>query len=244
VPEKCEDCGGKGVQLEERTVSVEVPAGVDNGMLLRLRGEGEPSSSGGPPGDLRVVLHVSPSEIFERDGAHLHLEHEISFVEAALGAEIEVPTLGEPSRLEVKPGTQYGDYQVLQECGVPRVNAHGRGNLYVHFKVMTPGELDDEQRALLEQLAEVSGIRLTLDDEGDPHESVSPGKAEVEEERQFEKRPQGCAPDLGEESSAGEESSPPARDVEVDIEEGDEDTSGGEETSEGLDEEDSVELTG
>ncbi len=165
VETPCEDCAGSGLVREEREVSVTVPAGVDDGTRLRLRGEGEAGSNGGPRGDLYVFLHVKPSEIFDREGANLHLRAPVSFVQAAIGCEVEIPTLEEPEVIELAPGTQSGDHSVLRGRGIPRVNRDTRGDLYVHFIVEVPTDLTDQQRELLEEFASVSDIpldRLTL----------------------------------------------------------------------------------
>lgn len=160
IEEQCTDCSGTGVVEQDREVHVKVPAGVGNGTRLRLRGEGESGRSGGDRGDLYVFLHVEPSEVFERDGADLHYTAELSFVEAALGCEIEVPTLSEPKRVTFEPGTQYGDTKVLRNEGIQQLGSSRRGNLLVHARLSTPTKLDGEQRRLLEEFARVSGITL------------------------------------------------------------------------------------
>ncbi|QDG54020.1 molecular chaperone DnaJ [Persicimonas caeni] len=163
IEEECQDCSGTGVVEEEREVSVKVPAGVGSGTRLRLRGEGETGRAGGERGDLYVFLHVEPSEVFERDGADLHYTAELSFIQAALGCEVEVPTLGEPKRVTFEPGTQYGDTKVLRDEGIQQLGSSRRGNLLVHARLATPTDLSDEQRRLLEEYARLSGIELGED---------------------------------------------------------------------------------
>jgi molecular chaperone DnaJ len=143
-------------------VTVKIPPGVDHGTRLRIRNEGEAGRKGGQRGDLYVFLHVEPSEIFERDGANIHLKVGISFVQAALGSELEIPTLDDPKKITIKPGTQYGDTLVLENHGIPHVNRpNAKGALIVHFDVRIPTKLDSKQRELLEKYAEISNISTT-----------------------------------------------------------------------------------
>jgi molecular chaperone DnaJ len=161
IAEKCPDCHGRGVQQQEREVSVKVPAGVDSGTRLRLRNEGQAGVRGGPEGDLYVFLFVQPSQVFERDGANLHLRQTISFVQAALGCEIEVPTLGEPKRITIKAGTQHGQTVMLKNEGIAKLQGSGRGDIIVHVEIEIPEKLSQRQRELLEEYAEVSGIEVS-----------------------------------------------------------------------------------
>lgn len=158
VAEPCPDCSGTGKNRVEREVNVKIPAGVDTGTRLRLREEGELGSKGGPPGDLYVFLHVQPSEVFEREGENLHHKLEVSFVQAALGAELEVPTLESTTKVTIKPGTQYGDKEILKNEGLARLRGSGRGDLIIHFDVRTPEKLSKKERELLEAFAEEAGI--------------------------------------------------------------------------------------
>lgn len=154
----CSDCQGDGQVRVERQVNVTIPAGVDTGTRLRLRGEGESGARGGPPGYLYVFLHVQPSEIFERDGEHLHIRQEISFVQAALGCEVEIPTLESPRKLTIKAGTQHGENFILKNEGLARLRGSGRGNIIVHVAITIPTELTRKQRELLEDFAAESEI--------------------------------------------------------------------------------------
>ncbi|MBA2662127.1 MAG: molecular chaperone DnaJ [Bradymonadaceae bacterium] len=160
ITDACETCHGQGATQEEKEVSVKVPAGVDTGTRLRLRAEGQSGSRGGPPGDLYVFLYVQPSDVFERDGADLHIRADIPFVQATLGCEFEVPTLGEKHTLVVKPGTQHGDKLTLRNEGLARLTGSGRGDLIVHIGILIPQKLTTEQREILEQFAEVSGFAV------------------------------------------------------------------------------------
>ncbi len=158
ISDPCEDCDGKGQQRVEKEVEVKIPAGVDSGTRLRLRQEGENGSRGGPPGDLYVFLHVQESEVFQRDGEDLHLKQEISFVQAALGCEITVPTLESETTLTIKPGAQYGDKRVLKNEGLVRVRGSGRGDIIVHLDVTIPTKLSKREREILEEFAEEADI--------------------------------------------------------------------------------------
>jgi molecular chaperone DnaJ len=142
----------------EATLDVTVPAGVDNGMRLRLSGEGEGGSRNGPPGDLYVIMAIDEHELFARDGADLHFELPVSVFQAMLGARVEVTTiLGEDEVVEVASGAQPGDVVPLAGLGMPRINGRGRGDLLAHLKVVVPRKLNSEQRELLEKVAELGG---------------------------------------------------------------------------------------
>jgi molecular chaperone DnaJ len=152
IHEHCDDCSGRGYVEETREITVSVPAGVDTGTRLRLRNEGETGRNGGPRGDLYVFLDVHASQHFERRGADLHYEASLNFAEAALGCELEVPTLNGPTIVAFQPGTQFGDVKVLEAQGVQRLEADGRGDLHIHAHVTIPRELDNEERELLSRL--------------------------------------------------------------------------------------------
>jgi molecular chaperone DnaJ len=141
----------------ERKLQLKIPPGVDTESQLRIAGEGEPGAAGGPPGDLYVVVHVEPHDFFKRDGAHLFCEVPISFAQAALGAKVEVPILGdgEPARLSIPEGTQAGTTLRLKGQGVPQLGSERRGDLHVTVRVVVPRRLDSEQRKAIQALAEV-----------------------------------------------------------------------------------------
>ena len=153
----CPDCRGQGRKVEERSFVVEVPPGVDDGSTLRLNGRGAAGSRGGPPGDVYVHLRVRPDPRFVRAGVDLHHELHVAFTQAALGAELEVPTLDGPEVLAVPPGTQTGREFRLRGRGVPHLQGRGRGDLVVRLVVDTPIELSREQEELLRQLAAERG---------------------------------------------------------------------------------------
>ncbi|MBV9486444.1 MAG: molecular chaperone DnaJ [Frankiaceae bacterium] len=154
----CPDCAGDGRVRARRTVTIKVPAGVDDGMRLRLSGEGEVGPGGGPPGDLYVEIHERPHPQFTRDQDDLHCQLQLPMTAAALGTEVKLQTLDGEENIEVKPGTQSGTVHTLRGRGVPHLNRGvGRGDLHIHFDVITPTKLDGEQERLLRELAKVRG---------------------------------------------------------------------------------------
>ncbi len=144
-----------------QTLTVRIPAGVDSGVRLRLAGEGEAGYEGGPPGDLYVVVKVRPHPLFEREGSDLLLEVPISIVQAALGCDVEVPTLEGKEKIHVSPGTQSGETFVLRGWGLPQLGGGPRGDQRVRIFVEVPSKLTDEQRRLLEEFARLSGDEVT-----------------------------------------------------------------------------------
>jgi molecular chaperone DnaJ len=154
VTERCKACDGEGHVAIERNLQIKIPPGVDTASQLRISGEGEPGSLGGPPGDLYVVLRVAEHAFFKRDGTHLFCEVPVSVPQAALGATLEIPTLdGGKTKLTVPEGTQSGTVLRLKGQGVPALGGRGRGDLHVLVRVVVPKRLTSEQRRLLEQLA-------------------------------------------------------------------------------------------
>jgi molecular chaperone DnaJ len=150
----CDGCSGAGRVETQANLKVNVPAGVGTGMRLRLTGEGEAGSHGGPPGDLYVVMAVAEHESFVREGSDLHMELPISVFQAMLGASLEVTTiLGDDHRVDVPAGTQPGDVVRLRGEGMPQVNSGRRGDLIVHLDVVVPRRLTSEQRELIEEAA-------------------------------------------------------------------------------------------
>jgi molecular chaperone DnaJ len=152
ITDPCSKCKGEGRVLRQRTVDAKVPAGVEDGTRIRFSGFGEGGLHGGPPGDLYVVLHVKEHPFFEREGNDLHCVIPISFTQAALGAEISVPTLEGEHVLKVPDGTQSGTTLRIRGKGVPVLNGHGKGDLFVEARVQTPGKLNKRQRELLQEL--------------------------------------------------------------------------------------------
>jgi len=157
IASPCPDCHGGGQLRQTHTLSVRIPAGVDGGSRLKLRGEGESGGNGGPPGDLYVLLRVAEHPIFLRDGADIVCEVPVSFAQAALGAEIEIPTLEGSRKLKVAAGTQSGHLLRLRGLGVPDLNGYGRGDQVVRLAVETPRKLSARQRELLQEFARISG---------------------------------------------------------------------------------------
>lgn len=153
ISQPCKRCGGEGRTQQRRKVKVRIPAGIDDGARLRSSGQGEAGLRGGPPGDLYVVVHVREHELFSRQGDDLICEVPIPFPTAALGGEIEVPTLDGPARLRVPPGTQYGTLFRLRGKGMPNVHGHGHGDLHVRVVVEVPTRLTRAQREKLEEFA-------------------------------------------------------------------------------------------
>lgn len=159
IKDICRTCRGEGRVEREKTLEIKVPAGVDNGSRLRIAGEGEAGEMGAPRGDLYVIVHVREHQTFERRDANLYCTIPVSFAQAALGAELAVPTLDGDERLRVAEGTQSGSMFRIKGKGMPVLGGRGRGDLYVAINVITPTNLSREQRRLLEELAglEVNG---------------------------------------------------------------------------------------
>ncbi len=152
ITDPCSKCKGEGRVLRQRTVDAKIPAGVEDGTRIRFSGFGEGGLHGGPAGDLYVVLHVKEHPFFEREGNDLHCLIPISYTQAALGAEISVPTLEGEHVLKVPDGTQSGTTLRIRSKGVPVLNGHGKGDLFVEVRVQTPSKLNKRQRELLQEL--------------------------------------------------------------------------------------------
>ena len=151
IKDPCHVCHGRGNVQETRTLSVKVPAGVDNGDRIRLTGEGQAGVHGGPPGDLYVEMHLKPHQIFERDGKHLHCAIPISFADAALGGELEVPTLDGKVKLKIPSETQTGKLFRLRGKGVKPVRGGSPGDLLCRVVLETPVNLTVRQKQILEE---------------------------------------------------------------------------------------------
>ncbi|MBI3473699.1 MAG: molecular chaperone DnaJ [Candidatus Solibacter usitatus] len=165
IRQHCRECHGEGYKQVERKLKVNIPAGVDNGTRMRLSHEGQPGLNGGPTGDLYVVLKVREHPFFERRDSDLHCTIPVNVAQAALGAEIAVPTLGGGSELlKIPEGAQSGSRFRIRNQGISHVNGHGRGDLYVHLEVKVPSKLSNAQRDLFEKLRE------TLPAENEPAE--------------------------------------------------------------------------
>jgi molecular chaperone DnaJ len=153
IAKPCGTCRGSGRVARERKLSVKIPAGIASGQQLRLQGEGEAGSAGGPPGSLFVAVHVQEHEFFRRDGLNLYCEIRVNFTTLALGGDVVVPTLDGTETLKVHEGTETGTTLRLRGKGMPEVGGRGRGDLFVTVQVQTPKKLTREQRTLLTQLA-------------------------------------------------------------------------------------------
>ena len=153
----CSRCGGSGVLRRERTLAVEVPAGIEDGSRLRLRNEGEPGQLGGPLGDLYVYVGVTPHELFRRHDNDVLLDVELNIAEASLGTSIDVPTLDGVHSLRIPAGTQTGETFKIKGSGIPFLRSGRRGDELITVRVATPGKLTGRQRELLEELAEAFG---------------------------------------------------------------------------------------
>ena len=157
ISSPCADCDGAGARRRTHTLNVRIPAGVDNGSRLKLRGEGETGANGGHPGDLYVLIRVAAHPIFARDGVDVVCEVPVSVVQAALGTKLDIPTLDGPRKLDVPAGTQSGHLFRLRGLGVADLNGYGRGDQVVRLTVETPRKLSARQRELLEEFARISG---------------------------------------------------------------------------------------
>jgi molecular chaperone DnaJ len=155
VRRPCKECHGEGYQRRERKLKVNIPAGVDTGVQLRLSGEGQPGNNAGPSGDLFVVIKVTDHPIFERHDFDLHCTVPINLAQAALGTTVDLLTFDGLQTVKVPEGAQPGSRVRLKNLGVPRLNTSGRGDLYVHLEVIVPAKLNRDQRRLFEQLREV-----------------------------------------------------------------------------------------
>ena len=158
ITDPCTKCKGEGRQVRERTVEVNVPAGVEDGTRMRYQEQGDAGVNGGPAGDLYVVLHVKAHPFFEREGKDLFCSVPVSFAQAALGAEITIPTLDGEYKLKVPEGTQSGTVLRVRGKGVPSIRGGGKGDLHVQVRVQTPSKLTKRQRELLAELGGTSAV--------------------------------------------------------------------------------------
>jgi len=156
IVDKCNTCHGEGRVKKQRRIKVNIPAGVDDGAQIRISGEGEGGTRGGQPGDLYIVLRVKSHEFFDREGDDIYCEVPLNFVQAALGDEIEIPTLNEKVKLKIPAGTQTGTYFRLKGKGVPKLRGIGSGDQHVKVTIVTPTKLSDEQKDLLRQFGGLS----------------------------------------------------------------------------------------
>lgn len=166
ITANCKDCKGDGRVYGEDTIELEIPAGVEEGMQLSVRGKGNAGLKGGPAGDLIINVEEKPHEFLQRDGQNVIYEMYLNFADAALGTSKEVPTLGGKVKIKVPAGTQSGKIFRLKDKGLPAIQAYGKGDQLIHVNVWTPKKLDNEERQLLEQLRNM------------PNFQPQPGKSE------------------------------------------------------------------
>jgi molecular chaperone DnaJ len=163
ISDPCPKCHGHGRVVHQRTMPVRIPAGVEDGTRMRFAGQGEAGVFGGPSGDLYVVLHVKEHPFFEREGNDLYCAVPVSVTQAALGAEVKIPTLDGEHNLKVPEGTQSGTAFRVRHKGVPSLNGHGKGDLYVEVRVQTPTRLTRRQRELLEEFHGTESVENKLE---------------------------------------------------------------------------------
>jgi len=164
IKELCPQCKGRGSIRKSRKITIDIPAGVDTGSVMPLRGEGEPGIKGGPNGDLYIYMRVKPHRLFKREGINIYIEMPISFTQAALGDEIDVPTLEGNMKYSIPEGTQTGTTFRIKNKGIPSLKNKMKGDLYFTIKVSVPKKLSEHQRELLRHFAEIS--RDDMEDQG------------------------------------------------------------------------------
>ncbi len=162
IPHPCQTCRAQGRIRENRELSLEIPAGVQDGMRLHLPAEGEVGFAGGPAGDLYLEVSINPHPVFSRDGDDLTARFEVPFTDAALGADIEIETFDGPQMVTIKPGTQTGDKLNLKSLGANKLRGSGRGNLVLELYVSIPSKLDKKQKELFQKLSELGKDKAGL----------------------------------------------------------------------------------
>lgn len=162
IEEPCPDCN-QGFVRKKVSINVKIPAGIDDGQTLTMRGEGQPGVKGGPAGDLYIGIHVKPHEIFERQGSDLHCEFPITFVQAALGAELIIPTLEESLSYKLPEGTQTETIVRFRNKGIQQLRSNGKGDLYVRFTVEIPKNLTNKQKELLREFDAAGDVKKNND---------------------------------------------------------------------------------
>ena len=157
IHQPCPDCRGTGAVRKRKTIKVNIPAGIDHGQTISLRGQGNAGKNGGPAGDLLITVMVQPHELFRRDGVDVFCEAPITFAQAVLGAELEIPTIDGKVKYSIPEGTQTGTVFRLKGKGIPVLNGRGRGDQYVTVTIETPRNLNKEQREALRRFSETLG---------------------------------------------------------------------------------------
>lgn len=166
IHQPCKHCGGKGMVRKRKTLSVNIPAGIDNAQTISLRGQGNAGKNGGPAGDLLIVVAVRPHDIFRREGTSVLCEAPITFTQAVLGAELEIPTIDGKVKYSIPEGTQSGTTFRLKGKGIPGLNGRGRGDQYVTVYIETPRNLSREQKEALKKFSELLGEKNYEDSKG------------------------------------------------------------------------------
>ena len=157
IHQPCADCGGSGAVRKRKTIKVTIPAGIDHGQTISLRGQGNAGKNGGPAGDLLITVMVRPHELFRREGNDVFCEAPITFRQAVLGATLEIPTIDGPVKYDIPEGTQTGTVFRLRGKGIPALNGRGRGDQYVTVTIETPRNLNREQKEALKRFDETLG---------------------------------------------------------------------------------------
>ena len=157
IHQPCKDCHGTGAVRKRKTIQASIPAGIDNGQTISIRGQGNAGKNGGPAGDLLITITVRPHELFRREGTSVLCEAPITFAQAVLGAELEIPTIDGKVKYELPEGTQSGTTFRLKGKGIPALNGRGRGDQYVTVYIETPRNLNKEQKEALKKFAESMG---------------------------------------------------------------------------------------
>ena len=157
IHQPCKDCRGSGMVRKKKTIQASIPAGIDNGQTLSIRGQGNAGKNGGPAGDLLITITVRPHELFRREGTSVLCEAPITFTQAVLGAELEIPTIDGKVKYTLPEGTQSGTTFRLKGKGIPSINGRGRGDQYVTVYIETPKNLNKEPKDALKKFAETMG---------------------------------------------------------------------------------------
>lgn len=157
IHQPCKDCRGSGMVRKKKTIQASIPAGIDNGQIISIRGQGNAGKNGGPAGDLLITITVRPHELFRREGTSVLCEAPITFTQAVLGAELEIPTIDGKVKYTLPEGTQSGTTFRLKGKGIPSINGRGRGDQYVTVYIETPKNLNKEQKEALKKFAETMG---------------------------------------------------------------------------------------
>ncbi|MBK6545170.1 MAG: molecular chaperone DnaJ [Saprospiraceae bacterium] len=155
----CTSCRGSGMEVGEETLDIQIPAGVEDGMQLSMRGKGNAGSNGGPTGDLLISIEQKPHEHFTRDGINVHYDLYLNIADAALGCQMEVPTLQSAAKIKVPAGTQAGKIFRLKDLGLPSVQSYEKGDQLIHITIWTPKNLSTEEKAILEKLRNMPNFK-------------------------------------------------------------------------------------